>query len=86
MKNTIQIRLEIIRNLRADKLQMLDHNINLLEDSGEDATELRQHRQRLRHVTEPYKALLDQEGEIQADDSNPALSPQWDAFTSVDWN
>ena len=85
MRNAIEIRLQIIRSVRETKLQMIDTNINVLSDNGEDVTELRAHRQRLRDITEPYKALLEQD-EIEMDNDNPMLAHDWDAFTSVDWN
>lgn len=86
MRNTLEIRLEIIRSVREEKFKVLDYNINLLSDAGEDASELRAHRQRLRDITEPYKALLESNDEIEVDDNNPILAQSWDAFTSVDWN
>lgn len=86
MKNTIEIRLEIIRCVREFKMARLDHDINILEDQGADSSLLRSQRQRLRVITDPYKALLAQEGDIALDDANPLLNQSWDVFTSVDWN
>ena len=85
MRNTIEIRLGIIRSVRASKFEILDYNINLMNDAGLDTSELRAHRQRLRDVTNPYKELLLQE-EITPDEDSPMASLGWDAFTSVDWN
>ena len=97
MINTIKIRLEIIRSVRATKFEMLDYNINLLSDAIENTSdpkikkqlshnisELRIKRQRYRDITEPYKTLLKQVV-IKHDENNPILAHGWDAFTSVDW-
>jgi type VI protein secretion system component VasK len=85
MRTTIEIRLEIIRSVRVAKLEELDYNIKLLEDMGKDTSALREHRQRLRDVTEPYKTLLKKKT-IKQDDKNPILAQDWEVFTSVDWN
>lgn len=85
MKDVLAIRLEIIRSVRADKLAMLDKNIQIALENGEDISELKAHKQRLRDITEPYKALMKKK-KLERDDKNVMLSHEWDAFTSVNWN
>ena len=85
MRTAIEIRLEIIRTLREDKLKQLDLEVALAIEQGLPLTDLYAKKQRYRDLTEPYKTVLLQDV-IEQNEENPILSHDWDVFTSVDWS
>jgi hypothetical protein len=86
MRQTLEMRIEIIRSVREEKFKLLDYNINLLADAGEDVASLRSKRQRLRDITEPYKDALENYDITPQDENGPLFAYEWDVFTSVNWD
>lgn len=82
MRNTIELRLSILRKLRDIKLKESDVQLLILNESGGDATELKAYRQSLRNLTEPYKAILEGES-IDLDEDIFELATEWNVLDII---